>query len=145
MTQSAKQFHPFMAYLEFWPKAFVFNATATRSQYWIPWITNRLIFFGYCLVTQQWQHYTKYGSVNLGLAPPDSIPRAIIVLIAMGICLVVIIGQFTLRARRLHDLNLSNWFILLFLVPVVGNIIMFVLMLMPTKANPRWWINQSNY
>ncbi|MFT8995089.1 DUF805 domain-containing protein [Lentilactobacillus hilgardii] len=145
MAQSTKLTHWFIYYWEFWSKAFIFNATATRSQYWIPWLINNVLFFGYGFITGQWQHFAKYGSVRLGLAPPNSLVHAVIILLVMTVLLIATIGQFTSRARRLHDLNLSNWLILLLIFPLAGNLVLFILNLMPSKTITLWGMNQSDY
>jgi uncharacterized membrane protein YhaH (DUF805 family) len=63
----------------------------------------------------------------------------------MTVLLIAAIGQFTSRARRLHDLNLSNWLILLLIFPLAGNLVIFILNLMPSKTNTLWGMNQSDY
>lgn len=62
-------------------------------------------------------------------------------LIAMSSLLVVLVIfsallGLSLGIRRLHDMDYSGWFILLAFVPVIGNILPFVFVLMPgTRDN----------
>ncbi|MCP9332747.1 DUF805 domain-containing protein [Lentilactobacillus hilgardii] len=104
-------------------------------KYWIPWLINNVLFFGYGFITGQWQRFAKYDSVHLGLAPPNSLVHAIIILLVMTILPITAIDLSTSRARRLHDLNLSNWLILLLIFPLAGNLVLFILNLMPSKTN----------
>ncbi|BCA85616.1 membrane protein [Enterococcus saigonensis] len=54
------------------------------------------------------------------------------------------LANFTVRARRLHDRNHSNWWILFYLIPVVGTIIIFITLILPSKQNTRWPVNQAD-
>jgi uncharacterized membrane protein YhaH (DUF805 family) len=49
-----------------------------------------------------------------------------------------------MRARRLHDTNRSNWWILIAIVPLIGQIWLFILFLLPSKSDTRWPVNQSD-
>ncbi|GAF41980.1 hypothetical protein FC83_GL002683 [Agrilactobacillus composti DSM 18527 = JCM 14202] len=51
---------------------------------------------------------------------------------------LVWIDVLTVRIRRLHDTDRRGWWVLLVLLPFVGNICLFILMLLPTKRNSRW-------
>ncbi|WP_203648843.1 DUF805 domain-containing protein [Secundilactobacillus yichangensis] len=64
--------------------------------------------------------------------------------VIFGLILVLVwIANFTIRARRLHDSNHSNWWLLISIIPVLGIIWLFILLLMPTVENERWPLNQS--
>ena len=55
------------------------------------------------------------------------------------------LANFSVRARRLHDRNHSNWLILLFLIPIIGYLVILIVLLLPSKSDTRWLINQSDY
>lgn len=43
--------------------------------------------------------------------------------------------MLSLRFRRLHDSNHSAWWILIMIIPIIGDIWFVILMLLPSKAN----------
>lgn len=53
--------------------------------------------------------------------------------------LAYIIHIFSLHVRRLHDQDLSGWWAFLFLVPLVGLVIFFVLLLSKGDLNDNEW------
>lgn len=48
-------------------------------------------------------------------------------------CLAVLIPNLAIMARRLHDTDRSAWWILINLIPVIGQIVIFIFMLLPSK------------
>lgn len=121
-------------YTDYWSKLTVFNATATRKQYWTAYIVNALVIWLYAVLTGQAQYFVdgRYGvAANLNST-------------IFGLILVLVwLANFTIRARRLHDSNHSNWWLLISIIPVIGTIWLFILLLMPTVVNQRWPLNQS--
>ncbi len=126
----------FRAYADFWNKMFVFNATATRFQYWTAWIINTIVIGLYAYLTHQEQYVVK-GVYNMA-ADSNSMIFVLILILAW-------VANFTIRARRLHDSNHSNWWLFITIIPFIGNLWLFILLLMPTVKNNRWPVNQSNY
>lgn len=45
-------------------------------------------------------------------------------------------ADFTGRARRLHDINMSGWWQLLSLIPYVGPLAVFIFTLLPGNQGP---------
>lgn len=123
------------AYKEYWQNMTVMNATATRSQYWWPQVVNYLVLFLYGLVTNSGQYYDFSTDTITNL----SLPAIIFIVLSLAIWL----ANFTVRARRLHDTNRSNWWVLLYLLPFIGAIIMFIFLVLPSKRQSRWTINQA--
>ncbi|MFC6323067.1 DUF805 domain-containing protein [Companilactobacillus baiquanensis] len=121
-------------YFDFWKKMTVFNATATRSQYWIPTIANYFLLAIYYELTNQAQ-YVVNGTYNMHLTI-NSITFVIITALLW-------LANFTVRARRLHDINKSNWWMLIELVPLIGFIWLFILMITASRPS-RWTINQAD-
>lgn len=123
------------SYKEFWTKILTWNATATRSQYWIPVIIN--YFLGGLLVNviEKLQGH-EFGDIyNFADLTTNTT--------AQVIYLLVWVATLTLKVRRLHDTNHSAGWILIQFVPIIGTIWFFVLMVLPTTPESRWVINQS--
>ncbi|KDN11898.1 putative integral membrane protein [Snodgrassella communis] len=53
----------------------------------------------------------------------------------LAIGFVVWIASLSLLFRRLHDTNRSAWWILISLVPLIGQIWLVILTLLPSKPN----------
>ncbi|WP_239326023.1 DUF805 domain-containing protein [Snodgrassella gandavensis] len=48
---------------------------------------------------------------------------------------LVLIATLSLLFRRLHDTNRSAWWILIFLIPLIGQIWLIILTLLPSRPN----------
>ena len=48
---------------------------------------------------------------------------------------IVWLATLSLQFRRLHDTNRSAWWILIMIVPIIGQIWFIILMLLPGKPN----------
>ncbi|MBK8456238.1 MAG: DUF805 domain-containing protein [Phyllobacteriaceae bacterium] len=53
--------------------------------------------------------------------------------------LAIIVPGLAVTVRRLHDIGLSGWFVLLQLIPYIGGLIIFVMTLMPSQMNENKW------
>ena len=124
------------AYREFWTKMFSWHATATRTQYWVPLIVN--YFLGGILVSilENMQVHSIEDIYTVGDLSTNLTTRIVMI--------IVWIATFTLKARRLHDTNRSAGWIFIDLIPIIGNIWFFILMILPTTPESRWTLNQSN-
>lgn len=124
------------AYREFWTKMFSWHATATRTQYWVPLIVN--YFLGGILVSilENMQGHSIEDIYTVGDLSTNLTTRIVMI--------IVWIATFTLKARRLHDTNRSAGWIFIDLIPIIGNIWFFILMILPTTLESRWTLNQSN-
>ena len=99
-------------------KYFTIDGRAPRSEYWYFWLFFLL--------------------VSIALNPIDSILFA-----SSGInplsalfTLLTFIPFFTLAVRRLHDRDLSGWWLLLMIVPVIGSIALIVIYMMRGTPGP---------
>ncbi|KRL13315.1 hypothetical protein FD09_GL002142 [Schleiferilactobacillus perolens DSM 12744] len=123
---------------------FVFNASATRKQYWLPYfgIIALTVLVAWATGASEFVYNAGiHGAFKLGLRLGNN-GRALTFLMYY---IVVRIANFTLRARRLHDTNRSNWWIFIDMVPVIGQIWLFILTVLP--SNPminRWPVNQTD-
>lgn len=124
------------AYKEFWTKMFVWNATATRAQYWIPIIINYLIGGILMNVVEKLQGHSIENIYNLGDLTTNTVAKTI--------ALLVWIATLTIKARRLHDTDRSAGWIFIQLIPLIGTIWFFILMVLPTTSESRWVDNQSS-
>lgn len=52
--------------------------------------------------------------------------------------LAVLLPGLAVAARRLHDANLSAWWLLLALVPLLGHVVLIVMLLQPTAPQSRY-------
>ncbi|WP_367367701.1 DUF805 domain-containing protein [Leuconostoc pseudomesenteroides] len=123
------------AYKEFWTKMFVWNATATRTQYWIPIIINYFIGGILISIVEKIQGHSIEDIYNFTDLTTNTVAKLIAIL--------VWIATLTIKARRLHDTNRSAGWIFIQIVPLIGSIWFFILMILPTTSESRWIDNQS--
>ncbi|KRK87003.1 DUF805 domain-containing protein [Lentilactobacillus sunkii] len=123
------------SYGEFWRHILTFNAKANRSQYWWPIILN--YFLGGIVVTM----------IEIALGHPlETIytwSDLYVNNVGKFVVCIVWIGTWSLKVRRLHDTDHSGWWILMQLVPFIGAIWFFILMILPGVSNSRWSRNQN--
>jgi uncharacterized membrane protein YhaH (DUF805 family) len=123
------------AYKEFWTKMFVWNGTATRTQYWIPIIINYFIGGILISIVEKIQGHSIEDIYNFTDLTTNTVAKLIAIL--------VWVATLTIKARRLHDTNRSAGWILIQIVPLIGSIWFFILMILPTTSESRWIDNQS--
>ncbi|NVY96944.1 DUF805 domain-containing protein [Lactobacillus sp. DCY120] len=117
------------SYQEFWHNILNFSGTARRRQYWWPIIINYLLgAFIIALIEHSAGHpitdiynWTDW-SVNFG---------------SQVVTFIVWLGTLSLKFRRLHDSDHSGGWVLMELIPIIGTIWFFILMILPSRAN-RW-------
>ena len=51
----------------------------------------------------------------------------------LAIMIFLIMPTIAVTARRLHDTDLSGWYMLIFLIPAIGAIMMIVMLAQPSK------------
>lgn len=121
------------AYKQFWVEGFNFHGRSTRPQFWWPYLVNTAI----SLVLSFF-----YIASAAALTGEDSGPTAAFAftgLLFVVWSLVLIVPQLAVSVRRLHDTDLSGWFVLLGLVPFVGGLILLILFIRPTVWHPNEW------
>lgn len=126
------------AYKEYWQNMTTMNASARRGQYWWPQLINYFVVAIYSFVVGI-QRYVEFTPDDTTIIKEWNTVTVIFVLLN----LLIWLANFTVRARRLHDRNHSNWWILFYLLPLVGNLIIFITLILPSKAQTRWPVNQS--
>ncbi|MDR3112696.1 MAG: DUF805 domain-containing protein [Elusimicrobiota bacterium] len=90
-----------------------FNGCVSRKPFWIFYLINILVAIAVSAIAANVD--------NIGMLTSRIYP------------ILIAVPTFAIGARRLHDINMSGWWQLLFLLPVVGTIVMLVLYAIPTK------------
>jgi len=113
------------AVIRFFKKYATFSGRASRSEYWWWVFANNVVTILLFLIL------VLTDSNGTGEASPGNV----IALILLGLwVLATIVPGVALIVRRLHDANFSGWMSLLWLIPLVGGIILFVFVLMGPKS-----------
>lgn len=108
-------------YIEFWKRMFDFRGVASRPQYWYAVLINAVILF---ILGLFFQLFSGKDGADL---------------ITGLYSVIILLPSIAISVRRLHDQNRSGWFYLINLIPAIGSIIIFVLMLFGTvRINNRW-------
>ncbi len=107
-----------------------FSERSPRAEFW--WFT-LFITIGYCVVLMALLAIFGFGAD----LETDTSPAAlgfIILLVLIGIALFL--PSLAVQVRRLHDFNISGWWILVCLIPYLGALIVLVFMLWPGTSGP---------
>lgn len=94
-----------------------FSGRARRQEYWL--------FYLDCIIVS-----SALSSLSLSLIH-DIVANVIVTTISVAWTLFIIIPSLAVLVRRLHDTNRSGWWLLLYLLPVIGAIVLFVFTLLP--------------
>jgi Predicted membrane protein len=125
------------AYKEYWENMTIINASARRGQYWWPQLIN------FCLIAAYAIGFRIHRYVDFANDTTIIKEWNMITIIFVLLNLLIWLANFTVRARRLHDRNHSNWWILLYLLPFVGYLIILVTLILPSKPSTKWPVNQT--
>jgi uncharacterized membrane protein YhaH (DUF805 family) len=122
LVQSVKRF--FLKYADF-------SGRASRSEYWWLALATAVVYLGLGLLGTiagiPGMTVNADGSSDPG---PGFVPFAVILaLVFFG----TIVPNLSLGVRRLHDVDLSGWLILLALFPYLGGLVIFILSLLGPK------------
>ncbi len=49
------------------------------------------------------------------------------------VAIALFIPNLAIQVRRLHDINLSGWWVLITLIPYIGSIVLLIFMVLPSK------------
>lgn len=109
-------------------KAFTLRGRASRSEYWF--FCLYLLILCFVLVTIMVFMDSNLQDDDSGLVP-NLMGLSILL---SGIALFIhIVPLFSVTLRRLHDGNMPGWLLLLSIIPV-GNLILFIFMLLPSTS-----------
>ncbi len=93
----------------------IFNGRSRRLEYWTFTLINALILAG-----------LGYADASMGNYPP---------LLSALYGLAVLIPAIAVTVRRLHDTDRSAWWLLIILVPAIGQLVLLVFMLIGGKRD----------
>lgn len=100
-------------YVECLKKYAVFSGRAHRTEYWTFGLVSALF-------------YLALAAVEIAVGPASKVNESVIASIyATG----VLIPTLAVTVRRLHDIDLSGWWLLVCMIPLIGILFLFVLML----------------
>ena len=110
-----------------------FNGRARRSEYWsfvlFSWLLLAALFLGPII-----------ADPNTYVENSEPSTWAIMLMsISMFALLALTIPGLAVGVRRLHDVGMSGWLILLLLIPSIGSIFMFVVALIPSQKTTNKW------
>ncbi len=91
---------------------------AARSEYWYFWLF-------YVLAT-----------IALGFVDQTVFPAAALGPLSTLFSVVIFIPFITVGVRRLHDRNLSGWWMLLMLIPIIGSFALIIIYVLPGTQGP---------
>ena len=122
------------SYKRFWNNLFNFSGTSDRPDYWWPVIINYVLGIIIAAIIEMlmghplseitdWQGVAVSSAVNI-------------------VMLIVWIGTLSVKIRRLHDSNHVGWWVLISIIPLIGTIWFFILMVEPSRQN-RWSDNPT--
>ncbi|MCD5249005.1 DUF805 domain-containing protein [Enterococcus faecalis] len=99
----------FNAYREYWNNITTMNASATRAQYWWPQLINYLVLGIYSAITGVYRYIEVTPNDGTIIKEWNTVTIIFFLLTAL-----IWLANFTVRARRLHDRDHSNWWILFY-------------------------------
>lgn len=121
------------SWILFWKRLFSITGRSSRSEYW--WMALLLYMVGWGLqLTVQFYVMAFYDTYAYSSEYDflDMLPLLLLLGALILVAVVCFILTICLNVRRLHDRNLSGWWYLLALIPIVGSIFMFVVSVLPS-------------
>ncbi|MBC1499225.1 DUF805 domain-containing protein [Listeria weihenstephanensis] len=127
------------AYKSYWKNYVNFSDSASRTEYWYVVLWNAIIisifYVLFLIFTVITVATTTAGSTGDAAFVLMAGPMLFITIVAILYAIATFIPTLSLMVRRLHDTNRSGWFLLLGLIPFVGEIIIIVLMCLPGELS----------
>lgn len=107
-------------------KFFSFNGRISRSEYWVRYVCLYIIFIVYSISAYFGWKYAVGKDVFLGA-----------MLLILPLLFIVVVMQFSLTIRRLHDFGQTGWLSLLLFAPYIQTLVTLVIGVIPpeTKDN----------
>jgi uncharacterized membrane protein YhaH (DUF805 family) len=103
--------------LEVFNKYAEFNGRARRKEYWYFYLFNFIVSIVISVIGQVMAYQSDNESTSL------SIIYSVVVILYS---LILVLPQWAVTVRRLHDTNRSGWWILIQLIPIIGAIITLI-------------------
>jgi len=104
-------------YMEAWRNTFDFSGRATRSEYWWYNLVNSAVMF---VISFAFSAYMMTSVLNTQYYEPNMF----VIMSIFGVMIIFGIATFiptlSVSVRRLHDVGMSGWWLLIGLVPLLG-------------------------
>ena len=100
---------------------FDYKGRATRKQFWMFTLCNAILIFILAFL----------GALS------DSLSTVFNVL-SFLYSLAIFLPEICLSIRRLHDINLRGWWLLICLVPAIGSLVVFIFYVWPSREPNRF-------
>ena len=105
-------------YLEVLKKYAVFSGRARRKEYWMFFLINLIILVVLSIIDNLIGTVTRQGGPG----------------VLQGLySLAVLIPTLAVTVRRLHDTGRTGWWILIGLIPVIGNIVLLIFLVLDSE------------
>lgn len=117
------------SYKKFWNNILNFSGISNRPDYWWPIVINYILGGLIISIIQYLTGHSIDDIYNI----QDLTANVTVQIVTF----IVWIGTLSLKVRRLHDTDRSGWWVLIDLIPIIGTIWFFILMVLPSKDS-RW-------
>ncbi len=108
-------------------KYIIFDGRASRSEYWY------------------WVLFVVLASIGMGFLDLIFFPHSRVGILNTLFGLAVFLPGLAVCVRRLHDLNRTGWWVLVWLIPIVGWLILLIFMIQEgTESDNRFGSNPLN-
>ncbi|MEY2343118.1 DUF805 domain-containing protein [Acidithiobacillus sp. IBUN Pt1247-S3] len=104
---------------------FRFDGRMARAEFWWFTLCNFLIIFAFVILA---------GIFGAFAAGEHSLFSSFVILIYALYMLAILLPSLGAQARRLHDVDLSAWLLLLNLIPYIGAIALTIIYIFPAKT-----------
>lgn len=101
-----------------------FSGKATRSEYWY----YTLFYIILAIILKVIDTYLL--NPMLGVVPTHALEGGFI---QMAFAIALIIPSIAIGVRRLHDINMSGWWLLLGLIPILGGLVLLYFFVQKSK------------
>ncbi|MFN3547969.1 MAG: DUF805 domain-containing protein [Mesorhizobium sp.] len=107
-----------------------FGGRARRREYW-----------GFVLFFLLMMSLVSFAAlvIDAGAGNLDRDEPITLAILAPLVLLAMILPSIAVTVRRIHDIGLSGWFVLLGLIPTIGSLILIVFALIPSQGKANRW------
>lgn len=112
---------------------FSFRGRSSRKEYWIFMMVNSIIFTSVGLLWLIFISDSFFGIDNEYIVLAFVIITIVISILSLVYAIILIIPILAVTVRRLHDVGISGWMILIFLIPFIGAIWLLVQLMLPSN------------
>jgi uncharacterized membrane protein YhaH (DUF805 family) len=132
-------------YFDVLKKYVEFNGRARRREYWNFTLINMLLNFAYLILVSIITakiFRTNIDVLERGEEPIFMLLFGILIIVYFIFLLLLFLPSLAVMIRRLHDTGNSGWMCLISLIPVVGGIILFIILVQDSQpGSNRYGLN----